>query len=490
MLLHRMHDWQYFAEPEASMDGRAIECARGKVIGGSSSINAMAYVRGHRGDYERWADSGLGAWSYAHVLPYFRRQESWQGGADPYRGADGPLTTCAPRFPDPLIDAFLAATSSAGHPSTPDYNGAEQEGFGRSQSTIRNGRRCSTAVAYLRPAMARGNLTVEVNALVAGLVLEGNRAVGVRYEQDGQVKIARAAREVILAGGSINSPQLLMLSGIGDPAELGKHGIEVKVPLKGVGKNLQDHVSIALAVRRKEPGPLHRALRADRIVGDLFRTHFFGSGITGTPPNNAMGFLKSDASQAIPDLQFLFVAASYEAGPYLAPFKQAYADGFACRPVQLRPESRGTLSLRSADPKAPARLEFNFLSTDKDLKAVRTGLRMTREIFQQSPLRDFIDVEVSPGKDKVSDADIDAYARSTGQTVYHPLGTCRMGTDKDEMAVVDPELRVRGVDNLRVVDASVMPDLVGGNINAPVIMIAEKAADFIRGRRPLDPVNI
>jgi choline dehydrogenase/4-pyridoxate dehydrogenase len=281
-----------------------------------------------------------------------------------------------------------------------------------------------------------------------------------------------------------------MLSGIGDPAELGRHDIAVKVPLKGVGKNLQDHISIALAVRRKEPGPLHRALRADRIVADLCRTHLFGSGIMGTPPNNAMAFLKSDSSQAIPDLQFLFMATSHEAGPYFAPFKQPFADGFACRPVQLRPESRGTLSLRSADPKAPARLEFNFLSTDRDLKAVRTGLRMTREIFQQSPLRGFIDAEVAPGPDKVSDADLDAYARSTGQTVYHPLGTCRMGTDKDELAVVDPELRVRGVDNLRVVDASVMPDLVGGNINAPIIMIAEKAADMIRGKRPLDPVNI
>jgi choline dehydrogenase/4-pyridoxate dehydrogenase len=487
-VLQRRYDWMYDTEPEPTVDGRRIPIFRGRVVGGSSSLNAMAYVRGHRGDYDRWADRGLLQWSYAHVLPYFRRQESWQGGADSYRGADGPLTTCRPQFPDPIIEAFLDSGVAAGHPSTPDYNGAQQEGFSRSQSTIRKGRRCSAAVAYLRPALARGNLDIEVKALVTGLVFDGTRVVGVNYQQDGQSRTARAGREVILAGGAINSPQLLMLSGIGDPEELRRHGIAVKAPLAGVGKNLQDHTSVAVAFTRKEPGPLHRMLRADRIVADLARAHFFGTGLVSNPPNNPMAFLKSDAGEKIPDLQFLFMATSHEAGPYFSPFKRAFADGFACRPVQLRPESRGALSLRSADPAAPARLQFNFLSTDRDLKAMRTGLRMTREIFRQSPIARFIDREISPGVDKMSDADINAYGRATAQTVYHPLGTCRMGTD--EQAVVDAELRVRGVDNLRVVDASVMPDLVGGNINAPVIMIAEKASDMIRGKRALDPVNI
>jgi choline dehydrogenase/4-pyridoxate dehydrogenase len=488
--LRRRHDWNYSTEPETTLAGQRLPIFRGKVIGGSSSINAMAYVRGHRGDYDRWAAAGLPQWSYAHALPYFRRQESWEGGSDEYRGGDGPLTTCTPNFADPLADAFLAAGAAAGLPFTDDYNGAQQEGFCRSQSTIRDGRRCSAAVAYLRPALTRGNLTIETGALASRIIIENGRAVGIAYDQGGEARIARASREVILSGGSINSPQLLMLSGIGDPAELKRHDIAVAVALAGVGKNLQDHITADVDFLRTEPGPLHRALRFDRTAIELAKAHFFGTGMFAGVPNNVMAYLKSTPDQAIPDLQMLFRLAPANAGPYLPPFKSAYGDGFGCRPVVLRPESRGTLTLASADPRAKARIQLNFYAAENDRKTMRAGIRLAREIFNQAPLRRFIASEIAPGPGKLSDAELDEHVRKTAATVFHPLGTCKMGSLADETAVVDPDLRVRGVAGLRVVDASVMPDLVGGNINAPVIMIAEKGADLIRGRTPPAPVNV
>ena len=490
MLRQRKHDWGYFAEPEATMDGRRVECARGKVIGGSSSINAMAYVRGHRGDYERWAEAGLTTWSYAHVLPYFRRQECWEGGAGTYRGGDGPLTTRLTRYTDPLVEAYRAAGAAAGHPLTDDYNGAQQEGFGRSQQTIRDGRRCSAAVAYLRPALARPNLAVEVEALATRILFDGNRALGVEYLKGGERLTARAEREVILASGVINSPQLLMLSGIGDPEALGKHGITVKVRLPGVGGNLQDHVSVTVAYARKEPGPLHAKMRADRILLELGRAYLRGEGIASDWPGGIMAFLKSSQGLLLPDIQLLFNAAPMTAHAYLRPFVQPYADSFGCRAVLLRPESRGHVDLASADPRAAVRIRQNFLAAEKDWTTLRTGVRLVREIGRQSALAAFAEGEIAPGPDCRSDAEIGAYIRASAITVHHPLGTCKMGWAADPMAVVDPELRVLGTDALRVVDASVMPDLVGGNINAPVIMIAEKAADLIRGRTPLAPVNV
>ena len=490
ILQRRMHDWMYFAEPEATLDGRGIECARGKVIGGSSSINAMAYVRGHRDDYDRWAKAGLPHWSYAHVLPYFRRQEAWEGGADPYRGEDGPLATRWSRYPDPLSEAFTAAGLAAGYPATDDYNGAQQEGFGRWQATIRDGKRCSAAVAYLRPALSRARLTVETGALATRILLDGRRAVGIEYSKRGELVTAHAEREVILAGGVINTPQLLMLSGIGDPEDLGPHGIDVVTPLKGVGRNLQDHISAGILWRRTEPGPLHAKMRLDRIAFDLGKTYFNGSGISADLPTSVMAFLKSPLAGALPDVQFLFVAAPLEATPYLPPFTRPYADSFGCRAVVLRPESCGRLDLVSADPRQPMHIRQNFLATDRDWATLRAGLRMVREVANQAPLKPYIAGEIAPGPGKTSDLEIDAHIRATGISVHHPLGTCRMGTERDPMAVVDGELRVFGIDSLRVVDASVMPDLVGGNINAPVIMIAEKAADLIRGRDPLPPVNV
>jgi choline dehydrogenase/4-pyridoxate dehydrogenase len=490
MLQQRKHDWMYFAEPEATMDGRRVECARGKVIGGSSSINAMAYVRGHRGDYERWAAEGLTTWSYAHALPYFRRQESWEGGASAYRGGDGPLTTRRTRYEDPLVEAYLAAGEGAGHPVTEDYNGAQQEGFGRSQQTIRDGRRCSAAVAYLRPALARPNLQVETNALATKILFEGHRAIGVEYLKGSERRTAQAEREVILAGGVINSPQLLMLSGIGDPQVLRVHGISVNVPLPGVGQNLQDHVSVTIGYGRREPGPLHAKMRADRIALELGRAYLRGEGIAADWPGGVMAFLKSSPEIALPDIQLLFAATPVTAHAYFPPFVRPYADGFGCRAVLLHPQSRGRVELTSPDPRVPVRIHQNFLATEKDWATLRAGVRLVREIGSQTPLASFTTGEISPGPDCRSDAAIDAHIRATAITVHHPLGTCKMARASDAAAVVDPELKVLGIDGLRVVDASVMPDLIGGNINAAVIMIAEKAADLIRGRPPLAPVNV
>ena len=485
ILLHRKHDWMYFAEPEATTGGRGLECARGRIIGGSSSIHAMAYVRGHAGDYERWATAGLSGWSYADVLPYFRRQESWQDGTSVYRGGDGPLATRMCRFSDPLVEAFAAAGRAAGYGATPDYNGAQQEGFNVPQMTVRNGRRCSAADAYLRPALQRRNLTVETHALATRLIFEGVRASGVEYIRRGRTITARADREVILSGGVINSPQLLMLSGIGDASELRVHGIDVRIALPGVGKNLQDHISATVAYQRKEPGPVHRAMRFDRIVPALARAYLTGEGIAADLPTGQMAFLKSRPDAPLPDVQLIFHAAPLTATPYFAPFRKPYVDSYACRAVVLRPESRGRLELVSADPRQPVRIRQNFLATDNDRKTLRAGLRIARDVCRQKLLQPFMERETAPGEHAIADADLDAHIRINSITVHHPLGTGKMGTASDPLAVVDPSLRVFGAEGLRVVDGSVMPNLVGGNINAPIIMIAERAADLIRGRRPL-----
>jgi choline dehydrogenase/4-pyridoxate dehydrogenase len=489
ILQGRLHDWGYFCEPEDNVNGRRVECARGKVIGGSSSTNAMAYVRGNPADYDGWAASGLDEWSYAHALPYFQKQESWEGGGDAYRGGSGPLGTQFCRYQDPLVEAFAAAGQAAGFGWTDDYNGATQEGFGRLQMTIRNGRRCSGSVAYLRPALPRNNLSVEVKALTTRVNFNGTRATGVDYIQHGRTHHVRAEREVILAGGVFNTPQLLMLSGIGDAAELKAQDIPLTVALPGVGKNLRDHVSVILMYRRREPGPFHRNMRADRIVRELAKAYLFGTGMAADVPGGITAFLKSSPDVALPDLQFLFTAAPLGAWPYFKPFKQPFADGFATRLVMLQPHSQGAVSLVSPDPMAAPRIWQNFLAADADWAVLRAGVRIARDIAAQDPLARFIAKEIVPGEDMVSDGAIDDMIRDTAITVHHPLGTCRMGSADDGMAVVDPQLRVHGVDGLRVVDASVMPTLVRGNINAAVVMIAEKAADLIRCATPLAPIR-
>jgi choline dehydrogenase/4-pyridoxate dehydrogenase len=490
ILTRRLHDWMYFTEPEPQMNGRRIECARGKVIGGSSSINAMTYSRGNRGDYDRWATNGLPTWSYAHALPYFRKQESWEGGASAYRGGDGPLTVTWSTFDEPLTEAYTQAALAAGLRWNDDLNGPENGGIGRNQNTVRDGRRCSAAVAYLRPAQARDNLTVEVNALVTRVLIERERAVGVEYLHGNDTIAVRANREVILAGGVINSPQLLMLSGIGDPDALRRHGIQPRVPLKGVGKNLQDHVTVMVAFNRNPPsGAVHRAMRLDRIGWELTKTYFFGKrGIASDIPGGMAAFARVMSDAKVPDIQLLLAGAPLTAAPYLRPFNRPFQDGFGGRIVMLHPESRGEVTLASADPDEPIRIKQNFMSTDKEWKTLRAGVRLMRDILAKPQIRPFIAKELAPGAGRNSDADIDAHIRATAITLHHPAGTCRMGSD--DMAVVDPALRVHGVEQLRVVDASVMPDLVSGNINAPVMMIAEKAADIIRGRLTLAPVNV
>jgi choline dehydrogenase/4-pyridoxate dehydrogenase len=490
ILTNRLHDWMYFTEPEPQMAGRRIECARGKVIGGSSSINAMTYSRGHRGDYDRWAENSLPAWSYAHALPYFKKQESWEGGASAHRGGDGPLTTTWSTFQDPLTEAFTNASMDAGLPWNDDLNSSRNEGVGRNQNTVRKGKRCSAAVAYLRPAMDRDNLTIETHALVTRVLLEGNRAVGVEYRHEGETITAQADREVLLCGGVINSPQVLMLSGIGDPDALKPHGIKAAVPLKGVGRNLQDHVTVAILFGRGgAEGTIHRTMRLDRIALDLAKTWFLGTGVSTDIPGGMAAFARVMSDAKVPDTQLLLAGAPLTAHPYLQPFRQPYADAFGGRIIMLHPESRGMLTLSSADPEAPIRINQNFMSTDRDWQVLRAGVRLMRDIMAKPAMTPFIDKQIAPATGLHTDAEIDEHIRNTAITLHHPLGTCKMGPRSDDMAVVDPELRVRGVERLRVVDASVMPDLISGNINAPVMMIAEKAADLIRGRPALAPLN-
>ncbi len=491
ILQKRLHDWMYFAEPSATMNGRRIECARGKVVGGSSAINAMAYYHGHRSDYDRWAGNELPEWSYVNVLPYFRRAESWEGGANAYRGNDGPLTTRLTTFQDPLCEAFLAAGREAGYPFTEDYNGADQEGFARIQMTLRHGRRCSTAVAFLRPAMQRRNFKVETGAHVTKIVMDGSRAVGVEYRRGGETAVVNVEREVILAGGAINSPQLLMLSGIGDPDQLKSHGIEPRIARRGVGKNLLDHTSAAITFRRKERGPFARNMRLDRVVWALGQAYFLGSGFASDLPFGITAFVKTRLEEPVPDVQLLFwMGATNSASPYLPPFKQAFADSFSCRAMPMRPTSRGFVSLRSADPLQPVSIHQNFLATDEEWRVMRDGLRMIRDLVRQPALAPFAAGEVTPGANRTSDAELEAHVRASMGTVHHPVGTCAMGASSNEMAVVDGALRVIGAEGLRVVDASVMPDLIAGATNAPVIMIAEKASDAILGRPPLPPASV
>ena len=482
ILLNRMNDWMYFSEPDAALDHRSIECARGRVVGGSSSINAMAHVRGHRGDYDRWAARGLTGWSFENVLPYFKRLENWEGGADNFRGVGGPLNVELNRYDDPVCAAFSEAGVAAGYQRTPDYNGSQQEGIGPWQTTRRNGHRCSAADAYLRPALARPNLTVMVNTLVHSVSFDGDRATGITCSQKGRVLQVRAGRDVLLAAGAINSPHLLMLSGIGDPAELKRHGIAVRAPLTGVGKDLQDHISSPVSYRRKDPGPLHRAMRADRAGKLLFDAYLRGEGLATALPAADMAFVRGTHAGPLPDIQIMFIAAPMTTGPYLNPVWPAYADGFATRVAVLRPESRGSIELASANPAHAPVIRQNFLTRDKDWKVLRDGLRIGQAIGRQRPLAGFVAAEVAPAGD--SDAALDAHIKATGISVHHPACTCRMGPASDPDRVVDAELRVVGTQNLRVIDASVLPDLIGGNINTPVIMIAEKASDLIRGRGP------
>ncbi len=483
MHAERKHDWGYDSEPEAHLNGRTVEVLRGKVLGGSSSINVMTYVRGHSGDYDRWAQKGCSGWSFADVLPYFKRNESWENGADDYRGGDGPLSVTWARTTDPLFNAWAAAGHAAGIPKTDDYNGAQQEGLGRSQWTMGNGRRCSAAVAFLRPAATRRNLRIETHALATRIVLEGTRAVGVEYLKGSQTVTSRADREVILSGGVFNSPQLLMLSGIGPANHLREVGIEPVVDLPGVGGNLQDHIAVPMMYERKGRGPFVGTMRFDRMALGMIRAYLFGTGPATILPNGLHGFLKTRPELTVPDLQLLFRGTANDAHLWFPGIKPAFKDAFGLRPVVLHPDSRGTVRLRSSDPRDHVRIHQNFLDAESDLRTLRAGIEVVRKIMAQSPLDPYRGPEMTPGSDITTDEQIDDWIRSTMMTVHHPSCTCPMGVTED--AVLDSELRVRGTQSLRVVDAAAMPDLVSGNINACVLMMAEKAADMIRAREPL-----
>jgi choline dehydrogenase-like flavoprotein len=476
----RMFDWGYATEAEPNLNGRRIEAMRGKVLGGSSSINVMAYTRGNPGDYDRWAQKGARGWSYADVLPYFRRCETWQGGDDPWRGDSGPLGTQFAKTKDPLYDAWLAAAKACGYPLTADYNGKQQEGFGRGQYTIRDGRRSSTANAFLKPARGRKNLTVLTNAHTTRVLLEGARAKGIEYVKDGATLRSEAAREVILAAGAFNTPQLLMLSGIGPAQHLRDNGITVAADLP-VGKNLQDHLGAYMTYTRPRPGTFHSEMRFDRMAASMIRAYVFGTGPATVVPGGLHAFVKTRPELAVPDIEFMFRGTSHDPHLWFPLLRAPYLDGYGIRPTLLHPDSRGEILLHSKNPMVPPRIVYKFFTAPNDLPTLREGFKRARELAFHSALDPFRGVEIGPSLAVKSDAEIDAWLKKVVITAHHPAGTCAMGTG----GVLEPDLKVRGVERLRVCDASAMPDLVSAHINACVIMMADKASDMIRGQPAL-----
>jgi choline dehydrogenase-like flavoprotein len=479
----RMFDWGYDSEPEPALNGRRIEAMRGKVLGGSSSINVMAFTRGDAADYDRWAQNGALGWSYMDVLPYFKRCESWEDGGNHWRGGHGPIGVEWAKTRDPLFSAWLNAGSAAGYPVSDDYNAAQHEGFARSQYSIRNGRRCSASVAYLKPALSRRNLKVITGALVHRVLLNGTRADGIIFSHDRQVTQAFAESEVILSAGAFNSPQILMLSGIGPADQLRALGIQPVLDLP-VGHNLHDHVAVLIMYSRPEAGPFRDAMRFDRMALAMVRAWFVGTGPATVVPGGLHAFIKSRPELAAPDLEFMFRGAPPHAHLWFPLVKPAYRDGFGIRPTLLRPESRGEVRLRSDDPNDHPQIFFNLLKEPADIARLRDGFKRARAVAAQSALDPYRGDETSPGSAVQSDSGIDDWIRRTCVTAHHPAGTCAMGIR--DHCVLDTQLRVRGAEKLRVVDASAMPEPVSAHINATVMMIAEKAADLIRGTTVLD----
>ena len=467
-------NWMYQTEPEPGLHGRQVFQPRGKVLGGSSSINGLLYVRGQHEDYDRWRQHGNAGWGYDDVLPYFKRAENQQRGADDYHGVGGPLSVSDWRHADPLSEAFVKAAVEAGIPFNPDFNGARQEGAGYFQTTTRRGRRASSAYSYLRPARSRGNLHVETAALAQRVLFEGRRARAVEYRQNGGLRTARARKEVLVSGGAYNSPQLLQLSGVG-PAELLKqHGIDVVLDARGVGNDLQDHLQVRLVTRCAQSVTLNDVVNhpVRKVLAGLQYAALRKGPLT-IAAGTAGAFFKTNPRLATPDIQIHFIPFSTDKmGEKLHSFS-----GFTATVCQLRPESRGSLKIRSADPTAPPEIRINYLATETDRAAFIDGIRILRRILAAPALKPYCVNEVYPGPDTTSDEELLDFCRKTGGTVYHPTSTCRMGNDP--LSVVDQRLRVRGIEALRVVDASVMPDLMSGNTNAPTIMIAEKASDMI-----------
>lgn len=484
----KRYDWGYQSEPEPHLNNRRLACPRGKVVGGSSSINGMVYVRGHAMDFDHWAEQGADGWGYADVLPYYKRMENWHdnghGGDPAWRGQDGPLHVSRGPRQNPLYHAFVEAGRQAGYHTTEDYNGEKQEGFGPMEQTVWQGRRWSAANAYLHPALKREKCTL-VNGLAQRIVIEDGRAVGVEIRRGGAVDVIRASREVVLAASSINSPKLLMLSGIGPAAHLTGHGINVVADRPGVGQNLQDHLELYLQMASSQPITLYRHwnLMSKAAIGAQWL--FTKSGLGASNQFESSGFIRSQPGVPYPDIQFHFLPIAVRYDGKVA----AEGHGFQAHVGPMRSPSRGAVTLASADPAEAPHIFFNYMSTEQDWVDFRRCIRLTREIFAQPSFKPFVKHEIQPGEAVHSDTELDAFIAEHSESAYHPCGTCRMGRADDRHAVVDPQARVIGVDALRVADSSIFPRITNGNLNAPSIMVGEKVSDHLLGRAPLARSN-
>jgi choline dehydrogenase len=484
----KRYDWGYKSEPEPHLGGRRLACPRGKVIGGSSSINGMVYVRGHAMDFDHWAETGADGWAYADVLPYYKRMEHWHdgghGGDTEWRGKDGPLhVTRGPRR-NPLYEAFVKSGQQAGYEVTGDYNGEKQEGFGPMEQTVWNGRRWSAANAYLRPALKHPNCDL-VRALARRVVIKKGRATGVEVERGGTVEVIQAHREVIVAASSINSPKILMLSGIGPGAHLAEHGIEVVADRPGVGANLQDHLELYLQMAASQPITLykHWNLISKAVIGAQWL--FTKTGLGASNQFESAAFIRSRAGVPYPDIQYHFLPMAVRYDGQAA----AEGHGFQAHTGPMRSASRGAVTLRSADPKDDPRILFNYMSDPQDWEDFRTCIRLTREIFAQDAFKPFVKHEIQPGEALQSDDELNGFIREHVESAYHPCGTCRMGRASDKGAVVNPQGQVIGVDGVRVADSSIFPRITNGNLNAPSIMVGEKISDHVLGLDPLPRAN-
>ena len=474
----KMYNWGYLSEPEPNLNNRRITAPRGKVVGGSSSINGMVYVRGSAEDFDAWDELGAAGWSYADVLPYFKRQENSKGGQEGWRGTEGPLHVQRGPARNPLVRAFVEAGRQAGFETTGDYNGEKQEGFGLMEQTIYKGKRWSVASAYLRPALKRGNVGL-IRCFARRAVIENGRAVGVEIERGGKIEELRVNKEIILSGGTINSPHLLMLSGIGPKKELEKHGIPVVKDLPGVGGNLQDHVTVSIS--NEDPSGYSFALTPKsfpRLAGQAAKYLLSRKGLLSSPVAEAGGFIRTQEGLDRPDVQVTFMVGMKTKANFVPTIH-----GTICHMNICRPKSRGRMSLRSASPYDKPIIEPGFLKDKEDVQILIRAIRIIREIFTKPAMAPYVGKEILPGREKTSDEDLEKFIRGHAATVYHPVGTCKMGPKSDKMAVVDNELRVHGIDGLRVADASIMPNIVSGNTSAPAMMIGERVAEFIQGKR-------
>ncbi len=480
--------WQYYSEPEPYLDNRKMHCPRGKVMGDSSSINGMVYVRGHARDYDQWEEDGVAGWSYKDCLPYFKRSESWQGGENDYRGGSGPMATCGGNNMklNPLYQAFIEAGYEAGYPKTDDYNGEQQEGFGAMHMTVDQGVRASASNAYINEAKKRSNLTIIQSVLVKKVLLKGKTAMGVEYKINNQIRTVNASKEVILSAGSVGSPQLLQLSGIGPVDVLKNAGVELQHELPGVGENLQDHLEVYFQYHCKKPITLNSKLNYLSMTLIGARWILFKSGLGATNHFESCGFIRSRKGLEWPNIQYHFLPAAmrYDGKASMD------GHGYQVHAGVNKPASRGSIKINSPNPEAKPTILFNYLQSEQDRKDWRDCIRLTREILNQPALDEFRGDEANPGIEVNTDDEIDAWVRANVESAYHASCTCKMGSDKDPMAVVNNKGQVNGIDRLRVVDSSIFPTITNGNLNGPTIMAAEKIADVILGIQPLSSGNI